>query len=97
MNNRFYQLIIIGCMVLFSSPSWSRTQRKCLKIEGMSCGSCREKIQGVLLKTEAIVSAEVSLKKGLLETTFKDESIQLGKIQKIIQDIGYKSSETACD
>lgn len=60
-----------------------------LKIEGMSCDSCSNRVQKALLKIPGVhdASASVSTKAGYVAA---DESVSFDLIKKTITDLGFQ-------
>src|SRR4030043_398104 len=69
------------------------TQKIILNILGMHCASCSAIIENTLQKKEGIVNVNVNLVSEKANLEFEPKKIKLGEIQKIIQKLGYKSSE----
>lgn len=62
-----------------------------LKITGMSCGSCVNKIETALKQQEGVEQAKVNLKKGIVKLKY-DGSIQSSdKLNAVIQEVGYEA------
>ena len=64
-----------------------------LKIRGMDCVSCAQKIEYVLKKTEGIKNASVNFVLERAEVEFNAEKIGQEKIEKTIEDLGYKTAK----
>ncbi len=64
-----------------------------LKIGGMHCASCAINIEKALLKTEGIVSANVSFPLEQAKITYDPEIIPVSGIKKAVEDVGYTASE----
>lgn len=64
-----------------------------LKIGGMHCASCAINIEKALLKTEGIVSANVSFPLEQAKITYDPETIPVSGIKKAVEDVGYTASE----
>lgn len=60
-----------------------------LKIGGMTCISCQNRIETALNETKGITKAVVSYSKGTAEIDYDAKQISEGEIDKIIEDIGY--------
>jgi Cu+-exporting ATPase len=57
---------------------------------GMTCASCVRKIETVLGKTEGIAEALVNFASEKVTIEYDNDKIDLGKIEKIIKDLGYE-------
>ena len=65
---------------------------KTLKIEGMTCGHCKMKVENTLNDLNQVDSAEVDLIDGSCEVEMNSE-INSDELKKIIADAGYKLVE----
>jgi len=61
-----------------------------IKIDGMSCVNCQNKIESELLKCSGIVSATASFANGSAMVEYDPDIISLKQIHSRIDDIGYK-------
>ncbi len=65
-----------------------------LKITGMSCAHCVNKIETALQSLQGVENAKVNLKKGTVKVKF-DETIQtLGTLAVAVQEVGYGVEST---
>lgn len=64
--------------------------RKELKIEGMTCTSCENRIEKVLSKTEGIISVNANFTDSIVKVEFNEEIINIKEIEKIIENLDYK-------
>ena len=60
-----------------------------LKIDGMHCDGCSNRLEKVLKKQENIKDAKVSFK--TKEAIIEYDKMDLKEIEKIIEDTGFKS------
>ena len=65
---------------------------KTLKIEGMTCGHCKMKVENALNNLPAVDSAEVDLIEGTCEVELNGE-LSSETLENIIADAGYKLTE----
>lgn len=63
---------------------------KTLKIDGMTCVSCQNRIERELKNTTGIVSVKVNYSKGIAIVTFDANIIHLAGIEKVIEKLDYK-------
>ena len=68
---------------------------KKLKIDGMTCVSCENRIERKLQSTAGITSAKVSYSSGTAIVTFDASVISLEKIVETIEQLDYKVGKTA--
>jgi copper chaperone CopZ len=62
-------------------------------VSGMTCGSCSAHIQGALLKTPGVKSADVSYEKARATVSYDPKTIDVESIRALIEAIGYKAGE----
>jgi Cu+-exporting ATPase len=65
-----------------------KTMHKTLKIEGMTCGHCKMKVENTLNDLSSVDSAEVDLIDGTCEVELNTD-INSDDLNKIIADAGY--------
>lgn len=68
-------------------------QKVILKIGGMHCASCAANIEHDLKKEKAVISANVNFASEKANIEFDKAKIDLGEIQKIIENLGYSADE----
>ncbi len=68
-------------------------EKTILKISGMHCASCAANIENTLRKEEGIKSANVNFAAEKLYLEFDPIEISIARIQKIIEKLGYKTTE----
>lgn len=66
-----------------------------IKISGMFCPNCEKKIADALSGTDGIKNAQVSYKDGKADISYDEDLVSLEKIEKVINDAGYKISGDA--
>ncbi|MBD8006694.1 copper ion binding protein [Bacillus norwichensis] len=64
-----------------------------LKVQGMSCGSCVNKIEGNVGKLSGVESVKVLLSEGEVDVTFNGNTVDLSVIKGAIKDSGYEVME----
>lgn len=60
-----------------------------LRIGGMTCISCQQRIENALQKTKGICKAKVSYSKGTADVDFDTQQISESKIKDVIEETGY--------
>lgn len=60
-----------------------------LKIEGMHCDACKNRLENALASRDGIESVKVNLEKNIAEIEYKE--INKEQIEEYIEDIGFKS------
>ena len=66
-------------------------EKKTIKINGMSCGNCVNKIEKALQKLNGVEKATVNLKKGMAKIKYDDSIQTLDKLTDTIHDVGYET------
>lgn len=62
-----------------------------IKISGMSCNHCVNKIETALNNQQGVENAKVNLKKGIAKVKY-DETIQtIDHLAAVVQDVGYEA------
>lgn len=65
-------------------------QQTTLDIQGMSCASCANKIEGNVLKVPGVESIKVLLSAGKVDVSYNEKDVKLEEIKNTIEDTGYK-------
>jgi len=71
--------------------------KQILKISGMHCASCAVNIENTLRKEMGIKTANVNFASEKLYLEFDPSEINIPRIQKIIEKLGYKATEEATE
>lgn len=66
-----------------------------LHVEGMTCVNCENKIEKQLTNTAGVRNVKASFQDATVEVTYDSEKINLGDIQKIIEELGYTPKDIA--
>ena len=61
-----------------------------LKIEGMHCTGCSERLEKVLNNTDGIEEAKVSFENKVAEIKFDENTTSEKEIKEAIEDVGFK-------
>lgn len=61
-----------------------------LKIEGMHCAGCSNRLEKILNNIDGVESAKVSLKEKLADIKYNEEEVELNIILQEIEDAGFK-------
>ncbi|MGM7636391.1 copper ion binding protein [Bacillus sp. Hm123] len=64
-----------------------------LNVQGMSCGSCVNKIEGNVGKLNGVESVKVQFSEGKVDVTFNESAVDLGEIKAAIKATGYEVME----
>ena len=62
---------------------------KVIKVEGMMCGHCTKKVEEALKELEEVKKVKASVENKEVKIELKKE-IEEGKIENIIEELGYK-------
>jgi len=65
-------------------------QQTTIKIKGLDCASCAEKIEKTLLREKGIESVSVHIGSEKVEVAFDSSSISQKRIERSIEALGYE-------
>ncbi|WP_411955582.1 copper chaperone CopZ [Alkalibacillus sp. S2W] len=60
-----------------------------LKVQGMSCGHCKQAVQGALKELDGIASVEVNLDTGNVDVTYDEDTVGKEEMEEAIEEQGY--------
>lgn len=61
-----------------------------LKIEGMHCAGCSNRLERILNNVDGVESAKVSLEEKSADIKYNEEEVELNTILQEIEDAGFK-------
>ena len=61
-----------------------------LKIEGMHCAGCSNRLEKILNNVDEVESAKVSLEEKSADIKYNEEEVELNTILQEIEDAGFK-------
>ena len=61
-----------------------------LKIEGMHCAGCSNRLEKILNNVDGVESAKVSLEEKSADIKYNEEEVELNKILQEMEDAGFK-------
>ena len=61
-----------------------------LKIEGMHCAGCSNRLEKILNNVDGVESAKVSLEEKPADIKYNEEEVELNTILQGIEDAGFK-------
>lgn len=61
-----------------------------LKIKGMHCEGCSNRLEKILNNVDGLESAKVSLEEKLADIKYNEEEVELNTILQEIEDAGFK-------
>lgn len=65
------------------------SEKYTLRVEGMSCGHCKNAVEKAVGALAGVMLAEVDLATNTLVVEFDTNKITLGKIKEIVDEEGY--------
>jgi len=65
-------------------------QQVTLNVQGMTCGSCANKVEGSVGKLTGVESVKVQLSEGAVDVEFNESTVELEEIKAAIKDTGYE-------
>ena len=84
-------------ILLLMNFVFAATTETCFKVEGMTCGSCKGKVERSVSAMEGVSSIEVDLASDSAKVVFDDDKASSEKISEVINGRGYKASVKPCD
>ena len=63
-----------------------------IKVEGMVCGGCENRVKNALKTLDGVDSVEASHENGIVKVNL-DDSVDVNKIKEKIEDIGFEVKE----
>lgn len=63
-----------------------------IKVEGMVCGGCENRVKNALQTLDGVNSVEASHENGIVKVNL-DDSVDVNKIKEKIEDIGFEVKE----
>lgn len=63
-----------------------------IKVEGMVCVGCENRVKNALQTLDGVNSVEASHENGIVKVNF-DDSVDVNKIKEKIEDIGFEVKE----
>ena len=63
-----------------------------IKVEGMVCGGCENRVKNALQTLDGVNSVEASHENGIVKVNL-DDSVDVNKIKEKIDDIGFEVKE----
>lgn len=89
--------VVIWCVALFLvfgiATQTVQAESAVIKISGMSCDDCVDRIQSALMKLDGVGKAVVDLKKGSADVTFDSDVLKLDDVRTAITKIGYSADD----
>ena len=67
-------------------------RKRTIKIEGMTCSGCKERIEKALQEIDGVESVDADYKKGKLRLEYNIVKTSLEEIESPLQDLGYPLS-----
>mgnify|MGYP001660614671 FL=1 len=65
-----------------------------LKIEGMHCAGCSNRLEKILNNVDGVESAKVSLEEKSADIKYNEEEVELNTILQEIEDAGFKANKS---
>ena len=67
-------------------------ETKTIKIEGMHCDGCANRVKGLLEKEQGVREAEVSFQAGEARIKYNEHSVTPDRLREVIERAGYAAS-----
>lgn len=65
-------------------------QQVTLNVQGMTCGSCANKVEGRVGKLTGVESVKIHLSEGAVDVKFNESIVELEEIKTAIKNTGYE-------
>jgi len=91
MKNYFAMTLIF--VLALSVVSMAVEKKAEMKVDGMTCNGCVEKVKTSLEKVDGVKSADVSLENGLAVVMYDDDATNEKGLHEAIKSSGYKVVE----
>jgi copper chaperone len=62
---------------------------KTLNVQGMSCGHCKQSVEGALQKLDGVSAADVNLEAGTVVVSYDEVNVTIDTMVEAIEDQGY--------
>ncbi|MFS0752244.1 copper chaperone CopZ [Oceanobacillus sp. 1P07AA] len=63
--------------------------KKTMKVQGMSCGHCKQSVEDALNGVEGVSEAKVNLSSGEVEVSFDDNNVTTELLVDTVEEQGY--------
>ncbi|WP_144463238.1 copper chaperone CopZ [Siminovitchia fortis] len=64
-------------------------QETVLKVEGMTCGHCKQSVEKALTAIKGVEKAEADLDEGTVKVSYDRSKTDIGKMKEAVEDQGY--------
>ncbi|RWR14627.1 copper chaperone CopZ [Siminovitchia fortis] len=64
-------------------------QETVLKVEGMTCGHCKQSVEKALTALAGVEKAEADLDEGTVKVSYDRSKTDIGKMKEAVEDQGY--------
>lgn len=83
--------VLASAAVSTADAQASRTERLTLRLEGMHCGACAERIEDTVGRLEGVVSADVDFEQTRAVVVYDPRRISPSRIIAAIEDAGFRA------
>lgn len=84
-------LVILSVAAATAGAQATRTEQLTLRVEGMQCGSCAERIEDSVGELEGVVSAAVDFEQTRAVVVYDPRRISPARIIAAIEDAGFSA------
>ena len=88
-------LVLLSAVAATASAQATRTERLTLRVEGMHCGSCAERIEDTVRALDGVVSADVDFEQTRAIVVYDPRRISPSRIIAAIEDAGFRARRGA--
>ena len=89
--------VVFVAAMLILPTAVAGTQESVLEVDGMTCGSCVDRIQAALKKVDGVQDARVDLSLNEAFVTHDPSQVSREELVQAINALGYKASEKSAE
>jgi len=86
-------LALVAAGLFLLSPD-RNVQSAVIKVDGMTCADCADKVEGALTKLEGVKNAKVSLEDKVVRVQYVAAATDVALMEKAIAKLGYSAGST---
>jgi copper chaperone len=88
-------VVAVFAIVVMSMMAGASAKTVDIKVNGMTCQDCADKVTKVLHDVKGVEKARVDLKSGIAQITFKEDKLSLTDLEKAITVAGYRTGSSS--
>lgn len=93
---RFGRVLLFSYAALATAPSRSAAQESThaqvvLHVEGMHCGACASRLQGILERVDGVIAARVSYDETRAVVRYDARRVTTARLLRAVEDAGFRA------